>query len=65
MDGTYYNFNVLWDFGDGKTSTSKTITRTYTNPGVYNVVLKVSAIDNNLWQNTMYDWAYLTIIVVK
>ena len=32
----------LWDFGDGTTSTIQNPTHTYTNPGFYNVTLKIS-----------------------
>lgn len=38
---------VKWDFGDGKqqTGTGKTISHTYTSPGTYHVVGKVSVND--------------------
>ncbi len=32
----------IWDFGDGGTSTAQNPQHTYTNPGVYNVILTVS-----------------------
>lgn len=66
MDGTYYDFKVLWKFGDGGSSTQKQIGHVYKNPGTYNVILQVSATDNSLaplYQGVMFDWAYLTIVV--
>jgi gliding motility-associated-like protein len=36
-------FSILWDFGDGTTSTAQTVTHTYANPGTYMVHLTVNA----------------------
>lgn len=33
--------SILWDFGDGATSTDENPVHTYTNPGTYNVTVKV------------------------
>ncbi len=43
-DGSITNY--LWDFGDGTKSTEKTIFHSYSNEGVYNVVLTVTDDDN-------------------
>jgi len=41
-DGSIGETKTRWNFGDGTTSTLKTITHTYTAPGQYNVKLNVS-----------------------
>jgi murein DD-endopeptidase MepM/ murein hydrolase activator NlpD len=50
-----------WTFTDGKTATGKTAERTYTRPGVYSEVLKITDADGRI----DYDFAVVNVVDKK
>jgi PKD repeat protein len=58
IDLEYY-----WSFGDQFFSTEEMTSHTYDEPGIYDVYLRVSANDLDVWPNTMYDWHMATLFV--
>jgi PKD repeat protein len=56
--------DYYWSFGDQYFSTEESTSHTYDSPGVYDVYLRVSANDLDVWPYTMYDWCRATLNVV-
>ena len=42
LNGVSNNYNYLWNLGDGETSISKNLIHTYSDPGQYNISLKIT-----------------------
>jgi len=64
LDGTPNTISeYYWTFGDGTSSTQKTGSHVYKNPGAYTVTLRIRASDLQLWSNFMYDWAYFNVVI--
>ncbi len=64
MDGSCYDFyDVKWKFDDGSYSFNDAPFHMYGTPGVYEVSLRVRAIDMDLWPFFMVDWAYVTVTI--
>ncbi len=55
--------SYLWDFDNMDYSMLEQIGYSYDEPGIYHGYLRVSAIDQDLSDFTMYDWDYFTIVV--
>jgi immune inhibitor A len=65
LDGTPNDYTVLWDFDDDTYSTSLTPSHVFDTPGIYDVSLRVEAIDTELHPGIMYDWDNVTINVFQ
>lgn len=55
-----YTMNYIWDFGDGTTSTATSPSHTYTNPGVYNIILHAHSDSACITDD--YDTMTLTVL---
>ena len=63
IDGTSHDFNVLWDFGDGTTSTEKEVDHIYDTVGRYNVKLSVDSEDPMFSPSYMYDKSEIDVTI--
>ncbi|MCD6468348.1 MAG: PKD domain-containing protein [Thermoplasmata archaeon] len=64
LDGTPNNLNYYWDLGNGQHTFSKTFGYVYTQPGVYTVVLKITAYDAEIGHDgTLLDFDTIKITV--
>ena len=56
--------SIIWDFGDGNTSTNENPTHTYTAGGVYTVTLYLQGIDGDS-EKIRYDYITVTCAIQK
>ncbi len=59
VTGGFAPYHYQWDFGDGNTSNENSPTHSYKNPGIYNVVLKVT--DDKGYTNSVNRNAYINV----
>jgi len=65
INGSFYDFyDVQWKFDDGSYSFNDATSHIYNTPGVYEVSLRVRAVDMHLWPFFMIDWDR-TIITIS
>jgi PKD repeat protein len=55
----------LWDFDDGRYSANKMCTHVFQQPGTYQVSLMVDTFGFPYFNNFMYDWDYIEVVVVE
>jgi PKD repeat protein len=55
--------DYYWSFGDEFFSMEEATAHTYSEPGTYDVYLRVSANDVDVWPWTMFDWCRATLFV--
>jgi len=65
INGSFYDFyDVQWKFDDGFYSFNDATSHIYNTPGVYEVSLRLRAVDMHLWPFFMIDWDR-TIITIS
>jgi PKD repeat protein len=55
----------LWDFDDGRYSSNKVAPHVFNSPGTYHVSLMIDSSGFPYYNNFMYDWDYITVVVVQ
>ena len=62
LNGDINDFEILWDFDDGSSSTDMQTNHVFDSPGAYDATLQVKASDSQLHSGFMYD---LTLYILR